>query len=51
MVVAEVADLVDGRVVVAERAGTKQPDWTYDETYSGKYPAQRLGLQQPEPGE
>ena len=24
------------------RQGQKQPDWTYDVTYSGKWPADRL---------
>ena len=37
-----IADIVDGRVVIDERELRKQPDWTYDDTDSGKAPADRI---------
>lgn len=39
-------DIEDGRAVYDERQGAKQPDWTYDATDSGQWPAQRI-----DPGE
>jgi hypothetical protein len=40
--VAELVELRDGRAVVDERHGEKQPDWTYDAEDSGQAPADRL---------
>jgi hypothetical protein len=40
--IAEIADLVDGRVVLEESQRTKQPDWTHDAVDSGQWPADRL---------
>lgn len=40
--VAAIHDLVDGRAVLDERQAAKQPDWTYDATDSGQWPADRL---------
>jgi NADH:ubiquinone oxidoreductase subunit F (NADH-binding) len=42
VLVAPIADLADGVVTLDERQAAKQPDWTYDETDSGKWPAERL---------
>ena len=39
IVVGEVADIVDDRAQLLPDAGTKQPDWTHDESWSGTYPA------------
>jgi hypothetical protein len=39
--VAELVDIADGRARLDERHAEKQPDWTYDETYSGQMPADR----------
>ena len=39
--VAPIVDLVDDRAVLDERHAGKQPDWTYDDTYSGQSPADR----------
>jgi hypothetical protein len=41
VLVAELVDLQDGKVLVDERFREKQPDWTYGEEYSGKAPADR----------
>ncbi len=41
--VAEFDDLADGRAVLFERAAARQPDWTFDEEWSGKSPVDRLG--------
>jgi hypothetical protein len=41
MLVTELVDLQDGKVILDERFRDKQPDWTYDEEYSGKSPADR----------
>jgi NADH:ubiquinone oxidoreductase subunit F (NADH-binding) len=41
--VAELRDIDDGSATVDERHRTKQPDWTYGETWSGQAPADRLG--------
>ncbi len=40
--IAPIVDIVDGRAVLDDREARKQPDWTYDEEYSGKSPADRL---------
>ncbi|MGZ4717923.1 MAG: NADH-ubiquinone oxidoreductase-F iron-sulfur binding region domain-containing protein [Acidimicrobiales bacterium] len=40
--VAELVAIDDGTPVIDERFRDKQPDWTYDETYSGRSPADRL---------
>jgi NADH-quinone oxidoreductase subunit F len=41
--VAELVDIDDGTAILDERHRTKQPDWTYGESYSGQAPADRLG--------
>jgi NADH-quinone oxidoreductase subunit F len=41
--IAELVDIDDGRATWDERHREKQPDWTYDEEYSGKVPAERYG--------
>ncbi|HVM05375.1 MAG TPA: NADH-ubiquinone oxidoreductase-F iron-sulfur binding region domain-containing protein [Acidimicrobiales bacterium] len=41
--IAELVDIVDGKAVVDERFAEKQPDWSYDESSTGKNPADRLG--------
>jgi NADH-quinone oxidoreductase subunit F len=40
--IAAIAELAEGRVVLDERQAEKQPDWSYDEEYSGQWPADRL---------
>lgn len=35
-------DIEDGRAVYDERELRKQPDWTYDDTDSGQWPAQQM---------
>ncbi|MGH9279765.1 MAG: NADH-ubiquinone oxidoreductase-F iron-sulfur binding region domain-containing protein, partial [Acidimicrobiales bacterium] len=40
--VAELVDVSAGRATVDEHFRDKQPDWTYDETYSGQAPADRF---------
>jgi hypothetical protein len=35
-------DLKDGKAIIDERHRGKQPDWTFDDTYSGQSPADRL---------
>jgi NADH-quinone oxidoreductase subunit F len=40
--IAAIADVRDGTVTLDEQQRTKQPDWTHDEMYSGKWPADRL---------
>jgi NADH-quinone oxidoreductase subunit F len=40
--IAEIRDIVDGRVVLEESQRTKQPDWTHDPVDSGQWPADRL---------
>ena len=42
VLVAAMVDIKDGKVILDERHRDKQPDWTFDETYSGKSPADRL---------
>jgi len=41
--IAELVDIDDDRATWDERHREKQPDWTYDEEYSGKVPAERYG--------
>ncbi|MEN3314670.1 MAG: NADH-quinone oxidoreductase subunit [Acidimicrobiaceae bacterium] len=40
--VAELVDITDGRATFDERHLDKQPDWTFDDTYSGRSPADRF---------
>jgi NADH-quinone oxidoreductase subunit F len=40
--IAELVAIDDGTAVLDERHRDKQPDWTYDATYSGQAPADRL---------
>ncbi len=40
--IAAIAELEDGNAVLDEHQRTLQPDWTHDEVYSGKWPADRL---------
>ena len=42
VLIAPLVDIEDGQAILDERQGAKQPDWTFDETYSGKSPADRL---------
>jgi len=41
--IAELVDIAGDRAVWDERHREKQPDWTYDEEYSGQVPAERYG--------
>jgi hypothetical protein len=41
--VAELVDIADDHAVWDERHREKQPDWSYDDEYSGKVPAERYG--------
>ncbi|MGI8806254.1 MAG: NADH-ubiquinone oxidoreductase-F iron-sulfur binding region domain-containing protein [Acidimicrobiales bacterium] len=41
--IAELVDIADDRATWDERHREKQPDWSYDEEYSGKVPAERYG--------
>jgi hypothetical protein len=40
--IAAIVDIEDGRAVLDERQRSKQPDWSHDEVYSGKWPATLL---------
>jgi NADH:ubiquinone oxidoreductase subunit F (NADH-binding) len=40
--IAPIVEIADGRAVLDVAHSTKQPDWTYDEVDSGKWPAQRI---------
>ena len=40
--VAELVTIDDGTPILDERFRDKQPDWTFDDTYSGQAPADRL---------
>jgi NADH:ubiquinone oxidoreductase subunit F (NADH-binding) len=40
--IAAILELADGRAQLDARQAQKQPDWTYDETDSGQWPADRL---------
>jgi hypothetical protein len=42
MLIAPLADLVDGEARLDERQRTKQPDWSHDPVDSGQWPADRL---------
>ncbi|MGH9179095.1 MAG: NADH-ubiquinone oxidoreductase-F iron-sulfur binding region domain-containing protein [Acidimicrobiales bacterium] len=42
--IAELIDIEDGVAQIDERFAEKQPDWSFDETSTGKNPADRLGL-------
>jgi len=42
VLVASLLDIDGGRAVLDEGHRRKQPDWTFDETYSGQSPADRL---------
>jgi NADH:ubiquinone oxidoreductase subunit F (NADH-binding) len=43
VLIAPLVDITDdGRAILDERHRAKQPDWTFDETYSGQSPADRL---------
>ena len=46
--VAPILDLDGGKVVLDEHEAQKQPDWTFDELDSGKWPADRLERSAPE---
>ncbi len=41
--IAELVDIDADRAIWDERHREKQPDWSYDEEYSGKVPAERFG--------
>jgi NADH:ubiquinone oxidoreductase subunit F (NADH-binding) len=43
VLIAEMVDIQRTRTIVDERFRDKQPDWTYDEEYSGQSPADRFG--------
>jgi hypothetical protein len=40
--IAPIVDIEDGRAVLDEHQLRKQPDWTFDDADSGKWPATRL---------
>ena len=40
--IAAIVDIEDGQAVLDERHREKQPDWSYDAVYSGKWPATRF---------
>ena len=42
--IAELIDIEEGVARIDERFAEKQPDWSFDETSTGKNPADRLGL-------
>ena len=42
VLIAAIVDIEDGKAILDERHRDKQPDWTFDEIYSGKSPADRL---------
>ena len=46
--VAPILDIVGDRVVLDDRHRRKQPDWTYDEVYSGQSPADKVDQGQSE---
>ncbi|MBW3644232.1 MAG: SLBB domain-containing protein [Actinobacteria bacterium] len=47
--VAPILDIRDGRALLDERHLRKQPDWSYDEVYSGQSPADRVDQRSPDP--
>jgi len=42
VLIAPMVDIKDGQAILDESHRTKQPDWTFDEVYSGQSPADRL---------
>ena len=42
VLIGSLVDIVDGRAVVDEHQRAKQPDWTFDEVWSGQVPAERI---------
>ncbi|MBN2623785.1 MAG: SLBB domain-containing protein [Acidimicrobiales bacterium] len=50
MLITEVTALADGEVTLDEAWRAKQPDWTYDDEWSGSYPADELGDHREESG-
>jgi NADH:ubiquinone oxidoreductase subunit F (NADH-binding) len=42
VLIAPLVDIKDGKAIIDERHRNKQPDWTFEDTYSGKSPADRL---------
>ena len=46
--IAPILDIRDGRALLDERHLGKQPDWTYDEVYSGQAPADRVDQRSPD---
>ena len=42
VLIAPLLDIRDGQAIIDERHRAKQPDWSFDETDSGKSPADRL---------
>ena len=42
VLIAALVDIEDGKAILDERHREKQPDWTFDDTYSGQSPADRL---------
>jgi NADH:ubiquinone oxidoreductase subunit F (NADH-binding) len=47
--IAPIVDIVDGRAQLDVAHASKQPDWTYDEVDSGKWPAARIDERAEEP--
>ncbi|MEX2658576.1 MAG: NADH-ubiquinone oxidoreductase-F iron-sulfur binding region domain-containing protein, partial [Acidimicrobiales bacterium] len=45
--VAQIKDIVDGQAILDERQAAKQPDWRYDEEYSGQSPADHIDQRTP----
>ncbi len=43
-----ILDIDGDRAVLDEHYADKQPDWSFDETYSGQSPADRTESSQPE---
>jgi hypothetical protein len=48
-VVAELLDIEGGTATIDEGHARKQPDWSFNEAYSGKAPADRLGEHRADP--
>ncbi len=45
--IAELVDIRGGRAIVDTRHQEKQPDWTYNKTYSGTVPVERYANRRP----
>ena len=45
--IAPIVDLEDGAAVLDDGHAAKQPDWTYDDEYSGQSPADRVDAATP----